>query len=95
MSLIWGTKKGPARDNMPRNEMEKREILMQCYMKHDSYKVVGESDGEGGRRILEVELTNGSNMRRTTMHAVRGPRDRWYVEQMDLAAVRDFCNEGR
>jgi hypothetical protein len=93
MSIVWGTEKGPARENMPREELEKREIILQCYLKHDSYKILNEGAAKDGRRIFEVELTNKSLTRTTTIHAVQGPRGRWYVEKTDIAALRDFCSD--
>lgn len=94
MSIIWGTERGPARDHMPRDEMEKREIILVCYMQHDNYRILREGSGDGGRRVMDLELTNGPLTRTTTIHTIRGPRGRWFVEKMDIAAVRDFCNQG-
>jgi hypothetical protein len=93
MSRVWGTAKGPARDNMDRAELEKREILLQCYFTHDSYAVVGESPGAGGRRIFQVQLTRGKATRTPAVYTIQGPNGRWYVENLEMAAVRDFCTE--
>jgi hypothetical protein len=30
-------------------------------------------------------------VRQTTFYAIRGPGGRWYVDNMDIASVRDFC----
>ena len=40
MSMIWGTEKGLARDQMSREELEKRLVIMQCSLNHDSWKIV-------------------------------------------------------
>ena len=93
MSLIWGSEKGPARDNIPRAELEKREIILQCYLKHDSYKILDEANAAGGRRVFDVELKKKDLTRTTNMHTVRGPKGRWFVEKTDIAALRDFCTE--
>jgi hypothetical protein len=45
----------------------------------------------GGRRDVRIELKKGNLTRQTTFYTVKGPSDRWYVENMDIAAVRDFC----
>ena len=50
MSTVWGNVKGPARDAIERAELEKRELIMQCYLNHDSYRIVSEAPGEASRR---------------------------------------------
>jgi hypothetical protein len=91
MSAQWGTKDGPARESMDRTQLEKRLTILACYFKHDSERVMGEAAGNAGRRDIRIELKKGNTTRQTTFYTVKGPGDRWYVENMDLAAVRDFC----
>ncbi len=93
MSTVWGTSKGPARDQIERSELEKRELTMQCYLTHDRSRILNEEPGEGGRRIYLVELTQGELTRRTRFTTVRGPSERWYVENADIQATRDFCRK--
>ncbi|HEX9219473.1 MAG TPA: hypothetical protein VF858_03220 [Gemmatimonadaceae bacterium] len=91
MSTVWGTQNGPVRETMERTSMEKREIILVCYLTHDTSRVVAEAPGAEGRRDIRVELKRGNLTRQTTLYTIRGPRDRWYVENVDIAAVRDFC----
>ena len=65
MSIVWGNTKGPARDAFGRDELEKRELIMQCYLLHDSYRVVNEAPGAAGRRLFRVSLTKGKLTRET------------------------------
>ena len=91
MSVVWGTEKGPARDQLPRQELERREIIMQQCFAHDRYRVIDELPGEGGSRMLRVEITRGSVMRTPQFVTVKGPSERWYVSDADIAAMRDLC----
>lgn len=91
MSTVFGTSKGPARETMDRTELEKREIILACYFNHDTSRTLGEGAGLEGHRDVRVELKKGNLTRQTTFYTVRGPGDRWYVDNMDIAAVRDFC----
>ena len=91
MSTVFGTKDGPARETMDRTELEKREIILACYFNHDSNRVLGEDQGIGGHREVRIELKKGNLTRQTTFYAIRGPGRRWYVDNMDIASVRDFC----
>ena len=91
MSIIWGTANGPARDQMPQDQLEKRELIMQCYLLHDQSRVVRDQPGATGKREFLVELTKGPLVRTTTFYAVEGPDDRWFVENVDLEPVKDLC----
>ncbi len=91
MSVVFGTKNGAARDVMDRVELEKREIILACYMNHDKYRIMSEQSWEGGHRAVRVELTKGKLTRQPTFYVIQGPGQRWYVDNMDIAAVKDFC----
>lgn len=91
MSVIFGTSRGPSRDNMNRQELEKRLIILQCHFNHDKFRILGETSGEGGHRVIASELTRGTSVRRPRFYVIAGPGDRFYVDNMEIAAVRDFC----
>ena len=91
MSTVFGTNNGPARETMDRTELEKREIILACYFNNDSYRILGERSGQSGHREVSVELKKGNLIRTSTFYAIRGPGGRWYIDNMDIAAVRDFC----
>ncbi|HEX6574169.1 MAG TPA: hypothetical protein VF042_04290 [Gemmatimonadaceae bacterium] len=93
MSVTFGTKNGPSRDNMSRDELEKRLVILQCYFNHDKSRILGESPGESGHRIIEAELTKQGISRTPNFYAIQGPGSRWYVDNMEIAAVRDFCRK--
>jgi hypothetical protein len=92
MSQVWGTTRGAAREQIPREELEKRILIMQCYFSHDSYRVVGESPNERGRSF-RIALTKGNLIRETSFFTVRGPSDRWYVENAEMDPVKDLCRQ--
>lgn len=91
MSIVFGTKDGPARETMDRTELEKREVILACYFAHDSARTLGETSGLGGHREVRVQLKKGNLTRETVFYTIRGPGGRWYVDNMDIASVRDFC----
>src|SRR5438045_4036676 len=41
LSAVWGSTEGSVRDTgaIPRDEMEKRELVMMCYLSHDSHQI--------------------------------------------------------
>ena len=91
MSVIFGTNRGPSRDNMNRDELEKRLIILQCYFNHDKFRILSETPGDGGHRVIATELTRGTNIRVPRFYAIQGPSNRFYVDNMEIVAVRDFC----
>jgi hypothetical protein len=91
MGAVWGTSAGPARETMDRNEAEKREVILQCYFDFDTFRVLGTQPAQDGRQVVHVELTRGGRTRTPNVFTVQGPNGRWYVENLDIAAVRDFC----
>jgi hypothetical protein len=91
MSNVFGTKAGPARETMDRTELEKRQVILACFFTHDSYRILSEDPGIGGQRDIRVELKKGKVTRQPTFYVIQGPSQRWYVSNMEIAAVRDFC----
>src|SRR3982750_5063046 len=59
MSGAWGDRDGAVRDNkkMSRQEMEQRELLLMCYFKHDSYRVIGDTPRPPGGGSLALGAT--------------------------------------
>lgn len=93
MSTQWGNAKGLARDQFKRDELEKRLIVMQCLMQHDSYRYPEDRARlvTGGRQEYLVELKRGNIVSQTTFTTITGPQGRWYVEDVDVTKLRDFC----
>ena len=93
MSVVWGTEKGPARDQLSRSELERREIIMQQCFAHDRFRVVDELPGEGGTRVVRVEVTRGRVTKTPQFQTIKGPGERWYVLDADIAAMRELCRQ--
>lgn len=94
MSGLWGNAKGLARDQLKRDELEKRLIVMQCLMQHDKVTFPEERARlqTGGRQEFLVELTKGKISARTTIMTIAGPDGRWLVEDVDVTKLKDFCS---
>ena len=91
LSIAWGTAKGPARDQFERTELEKRLIVMQGCYDADKFHIVDEQPGDNGKRVLRVDLTKGTITKTPRFTTVKGPSDRWYVEDADFTAVTALC----
>jgi len=91
MAIAWGTSRGPARDQFERAELDKRLILMAGCYDGDKHRIIDELPGDNGKRMLRVELTKGTLTKTPRFTTVKGPSDRWYVEDADFAAVTALC----
>lgn len=94
MGAVWGGERGSAAAYMPREEREKRLLIMQCHLQHDSARILAEYPADGGRRGFRVELVFRGVTRATTMQAALGPNRRWYLESADIEKTAEFCRLG-
>ena len=93
MSVVFGTSRGPSRDNIDRDQLDKRLVILQCFFNHDAARVYGETPGAGGHRVFIAELTRGRMTRTPHFYTIQGPGGRWFVDDMEIAAVREFCSK--
>ena len=91
ISVVWGTSKGPARDQMERSELERREIIMQGCYAHDRFRILEEGPAPGGERNVRVEITRGRTTATPTFAVVQGPSNRWYVRDAGISAMTALC----
>ncbi len=93
MSILWGTEKGLAREQMSRDDLEKRLVVMQCTMTHDSWSFTGKPAllRSSFEEDFQIELHQKNLRAQTTVTTVRGAGDRWYVKNIDLLPLNQFC----
>jgi hypothetical protein len=91
LASVWGTAAGPARNTIPREELEKRELIMMCFLRHDRYRLTSDAESTGGQRRIEVEVSLQDLTRTTSFITVPAAGGRWYVQSFDMEAVRDIC----
>lgn len=93
MSMIWGTEKGLARDQMSRDELEKRLVIMQCSLNHDNWKIVAGLDGTTrvNEQDFRVELQQKNMKEQTMVTTMKGASGRWYVSNADITKLTSFC----
>jgi hypothetical protein len=92
MGALFGDKDGTARDRIPRDELEKREIVMAGCLKHDRYDIIGDAPGTSGTRLIAVNLTKGEKSAAINFEVVPASDRRWYVQSFDLPKLMsDYC----
>ncbi|MGH7617191.1 MAG: hypothetical protein ACREPM_08195 [Gemmatimonadaceae bacterium] len=91
MSVLFGDDRGPAREGLPRDELEKRELIMVRCLRHDTYDIAADAPAPGGARALVVKLSYKDVSRSSNFEVVMGPSNRWYVQKFDLVALNDIC----
>jgi hypothetical protein len=92
MSQVWGTSRGAAAATMERNEMERRELVLIRLLCHESAAITGSTPGTDGRRLLRLDMTRAGRTVPVTFTTVQGPRERWYVEDLEVLKLQELCN---
>lgn len=93
MSILWGTEKGLAREQMSRDELEKRLVVIQCNMSHDSWLFTNKPTllRSSFEQDFEIELHQKNFKAQTNVTTVRSADGRWYVKDVDLRPLNQFC----
>jgi hypothetical protein len=93
MSAVWGTSRGPARELMEREELEKRLIIIQCKLDHETWSFAVDKPQlvAGNKQDFQVKLRTKQSEATTTFTTIMGPNSRWFVEIVDMAPLGDFC----
>ncbi len=93
MSAVWGNEKGPTADRIRRDELEKRLIVIQCMMSHEKWQFAEDRARlvTGGRQEFMVELQQKQQSATTKLTTVAGQGGRWFVEDIDLAPLKELC----
>lgn len=91
MSVVWGTEKGAARDQLDREDLDKRLIMIQSCYAHDRFTIGDEQPGPAGHRMIKVTISRGRTTRTPNFEMVKGPSDRWYVQDADFDAMQGMC----
>jgi len=84
LGLVWGSKSGPAPVTIPRQELEKREVILTQCLANDSAKYLDENAALSGDRQVRYMLYHGPVVRTTLFTVEAGPDSRWYVKEIDL-----------
>jgi len=93
LSAAWGSTEGSVRDTgtIPREEMEKRELVMLCYLSHESHQILSDAPAASNERVVAAQLRRGALTRTANFYAVAGPGGRWYVRGFDMEPLTDMC----
>jgi len=92
MGALFGDEEGTARDRLPRETLEMREILMAKCLKNDSYDVIGDAPAPGGGRSYVVKLNKANKAGTAGFEVVRGPDKRWYLHSFEIQKLMvDYC----
>lgn len=97
VSDVWGNAEAPTRELIKdREEVERRLLIMVRVLCHDESRIGVAQVAEGGRTQHTVELSNQGRKASVPFFTVRNrTTGRWFVEDIDLRPVRDFCTGAR
>ena len=97
MASLWGTASGPASKTNQPADWQRRIIIMQAYLRSDSFRLTGDApQADPNRRDLQVELKRQTCTWTVPFVAVKSGSG-WLVTNVDLAAAGNParpCDEG-
>ena len=91
MADIWGTKDGPARSTMSKEQLEPRLLYMMRCLRLESYSILSERQTMDGARVFTVEIRRGNLTPRADFTTTLGPQNRWYLKEFDPAKLNSIC----
>jgi hypothetical protein len=88
MASLWGTANGPASKTRQPHDWERRILIMQAYLRNDSFRITSDVAEQGeNRRAQQVEIKRKSCTWTVPFVTVKTRDGSWLVTQVDLAAA--------
>ncbi len=98
MASLWGTPGGSAGKTGQPQDYQRRIVIMQAYLRNDSFKLLSDSpETTENRRALQVEIKRQACTWTVPFVAVKTGDGTWIVNQVDLTAAGNParpCKEG-
>jgi hypothetical protein len=86
MATLWGTTNGPASRTHQPQDYQRRIVIMQAYLRNQSYRVTSDVPESPERRSVQVEIKRQTCAWNVPFIAIK-TRDGWLVNQVDLTAA--------
>jgi hypothetical protein len=97
MASLWGTASGPASKTGQPRDYERRIVIMQAYLRNQSFRVTSDVPESPNRRTLQVEIKRETCTWSVPFVAIKTGDGSWLVTQVDLTAAGNParpCMEG-
>lgn len=94
MAAVFGTEGGSIRRSHPAREVRDRMIVLAGCLRPDQFRIIGSPDPQAWsnkRTTVTVELRRGNQTVNLPFKLVVGRGERWFIEQIDLAASSFVC----
>jgi hypothetical protein len=89
MGDLWGTDRGPVRNYMAPEEIERRLTVMRIYLENEAYEILAPGAQRGleeNQRVVRVQITR-RGCRPVVPFTVTRFGNGWLVSNVDLAAA--------
>jgi hypothetical protein len=95
VGAVFGNDKGPAREQYPRATLETQFLVQLSCFRSGKATISGPTIGERGSQIFSVGLTQGKLEASVPFVVVKGPSNRWYVQQFEIIPLQNkgFCSK--
>jgi hypothetical protein len=88
MAALWGTARGPAATTHMPSDYERRVVIMQHYLRHETARIVSDvPESTEDRHDIQVELRRQLCTWVIPFVAIKSADGAWIVNQVDLTAA--------
>jgi hypothetical protein len=88
MAALWGTARGPAATTHMPSDYERRIVIMQHYLRHETARIVSDvPETTDNRHNIQVELRRQLCTWVVPFVAIKSTDGAWIVNQVDLTAA--------
>jgi hypothetical protein len=87
MATLWGTANGPASKTGQPPDYQRRIVIMQSYLRNQSFRITSDVPASPNRRDLQVEIRRQACTWSVPVVAIKMGDGSWLVNQVDLAAA--------
>jgi hypothetical protein len=88
MAALWGTPRGPAGRTHQPSDYERRIVVMQSYLTHDDFRILGDSpESTEARHTVQVQIRRGACTWTLPFGVIQLVDGGWIVNQVDLTAA--------
>ncbi|HEV7364444.1 MAG TPA: hypothetical protein VGN76_01215 [Gemmatimonadales bacterium] len=87
MATLWGTSSGPAAKTGQPSDYERRIVIMQAYLRNESFRITSDVPASADRRDLQVELKRQTCTWSVPFLVVKTGNGSWVINQVDLTAA--------
>lgn len=94
MAAVFGTDEGSINRSRSSSDVRSRMIVLAACLRPTSFEIISALDPDAhrlGATTVSVEIVRGEETITLPFSVIRGPQDRWFIEQIQIEASSFAC----